>query len=332
MTNSKVAIFSSCAGYGTYTPALALKKDMASIGVTSEIFVFETFFAEEQKDQFLMYRKQFHSDFRFAAMATGIASKNLHNTKISFSSEEIRLNRFNKYIVLYGLWLPVLLQQGIDEEKIVCLQLDVEESPSWHAVREFSANCENIWMIGKDGEKPKYKFRDMGSGAVDKAVVIHGGGWGIRNYLDILNDIKNEYELHVIHSSVSECSSEYHSYFTPINWLPDKRKLDYPPLKQYPENSAVDFYELCSNCSGIISKPGGGTCADSLRFCTPLVYLQGMAKHEEKNAQHFSKLGYACSFDEWKSTGFSDKKLDCISKKIAADMAGVELISHYLSK
>lgn len=331
MRNSKVAIFSSCAGYGTYTPALAMKKDMSSIGIDSEIFVFETFFAEKQKSQFLTYRNQFHDDFRFATMATGIASKTLHDTKISFlSKEHIQSKKFDKYIVLYGLWLPVLLQLGIDIQQIVCLQLDVEDSPSWRAVRELSVGCENIWVIGNDGNIPKYKFQDVYSNDKNKSLVIHGGGWGITNYLDILSKIQNEYEIHVIHSSMSECSTEYNSYYTPINWLPDRDNPDYPPLNRYPQNAKTDFNQLCLQSSAIISKPGGGTCLDSLRLHTPLIYLQGMAKHEEKNAEHFRELGYACSFNEWESTGFSLKKIENMREKISTDMAKTELIIHHL--
>lgn len=331
MHNSKVAIFSSCAGYGTYTPALALKKDLSAIGIHADIFVFETFMTEQQKTKFLAYRNQFHDDFRFASLATGIASKTLHDTNISFlSKESIQSKNFNKYIVLYGLWVPVLLDLGIDIRQIVCLQLDAAESPSWHAVTHLSRKCNNIWMLGKDGNVPKYKLQDVDACATNKSLVIHGGGWGITNYVDILRKIQNIYEIHVIHSSISECSPCYYSYYTPINWLPEKEHLNAPPLNRYPDHKKVNFYDLCFKSSAIISKPGGGTCVDALRLHTPLVYLQGMAKHEEKNAQHFKELGYACSFEEWEKTGFSAEKLDQMRKKIAADMAHTELISHHL--
>lgn len=332
MRSGKIAVFSSCAGYGTYTPALVLKQDMSSIGIQTELFVFETFFAEEQKMQFLTYRNQFHADFRFAKMATGIASKTLRGENITFlSGKDLRAKNFDQYIVLYGLWVPVLLQMGINIRQIVCLQMDVGESPSWRAVKEVSAGCKTIWMLGKDGEIPQYKLQEADAGsAVNRSLVIHGGGWGIPNYADVLHKIKKEYTLHVIHSSGHECRSDYHSYYTPINWMPDPEHLAYPPLYRYPENTTVDFYKLCSQSAAIISKPGGGTCADSLRLHTPLVYLQGMAKHEEQNAHHFRALGYACSFQEWEDTGFSMEKLDCMRKKIAADMAGVASICHYL--
>lgn len=331
MNDGKVAIFSSCAGYGTYTPALTLKKELSSIGVDTEFFVFETFFAEEQKKQFLTYRTQFHEDFRFAAMATGIASKTLHDTNLSFLSEEqLKKKKIRKYVVMYGLWVPVLLQLGIDARQIVCVQLDVGESPSWRAVKELCTGCETIWMLGKDGTIPTYKFQDAATKAANKSLVIHGGGWGITNYVDILDKIQREYEIHVIHSSARECGRGYHSYYTPINWLPEKERPEYPPLNRYPDNAKADFYDLCSHSCAIISKPGGGTCADSLRLHTPLVYLQGMARHEEINALHFRRLGYACSFKEWEDTGFSAQKLEEMRENIAADMASAELISHHL--
>lgn len=331
MRDKKIAIFSSCAGYGTYTPALALKGDLAAVGIAAELFVFETFFAEKQKAQFLTYRAQFHRDFRFAAIATGIASTTPPNTELPFLPEaSFASNQYEKYIVLYGLWLPVLLQLGIETQKIICLQLDAAEAPSWRAVKDLRAACETIWMLGKDGTVPAYKLNGTASGVVNNTLVIHGGGWGITNYVDVLHKIQTKYDIHVIHSADRECSEGHHSYYTPINWLPDQKNPDNPPLYRYPDNTSANFYELCSKSAAIISKPGGGTCADCLRLHIPLVYLQGMAQHEEKNALHFQTLGYACSFQEWEATGFSMEKLDSMRHKITADMAAVPFISHHL--
>lgn len=331
MSSSRVAIFSSCAGYGTYTPALALQKDLSAVGTETELFVFESFFGEERKAQFLTYRSQFHKDFKFAKAAAGIASNTLHDATTPFLNEAcIKAKAFQKYIVLYGLWLPALLELGIDKGQIVCLQMDVGEAPSWRAVKELSAACENIWMLGKDGEKPNYRFGNAEAKTKRNALVIHGGGWGITNYAAVLKKLRRDYELHVIYSALDECSKKYYSYYTPISWLPEKEKPDYPPLNRFSDNQKVDFNELCSASAAIISKPGGGTCADALRLHTPLVYLEGMAKHEEINAAHFSALGYACSFKEWEATGFSAEKLERMREKIAADMAGVPLISHHL--
>lgn len=327
MHSGSVAIFSSCAGYGTYTPALVLQRELSARGVPAKLFVYETFLSEEQQSRFLAYRGRFHENFRFAQMASGIASGALHEATPPFSfPEQLISGNFTRYVVLYGLWVPALLALGIPAQQIICVQMDAAESPSWRAVHEWRGGCENIWMLGMGAMPPVYKFRD-GPSAGGQALVIHCGGWGVPHYAAVLSRIPRSYELHVIHSSPQECGDGDPSYYTPIRWMPDPEHPEAPPLYRYPDHAPVCLDALCRSSAAIISKPGGGTCADCLRLHIPLVYLQGMARHEEENARHFRALGYACSFEEWEESGFSPDRLRKMSRKIAADMSDVPEIS-----
>lgn len=146
----------------------------------------------------------------------------------------------------------------------------------------------------------------------------------------MLEKISKDYELHVIYSSKSECNDNYFSYYIPLDWIPNKQSLDFPILISAMDNKNKDFKELCANAAAIISKAGGGSCLDVMQFHIPLIYLKGMAKHEDENARHLSKLGYACSFEEWKSTGYSFEKLKEMKKKIDTDMANIKLLRQYL--
>lgn len=331
MNNGKIAIFSSCAGFGTYTPSLNLRDELYEGGIESSVYVFETYFSDEQKKHFLEYRSNFHENFRFATVASDIAYITINNEIITLLEKEDIINEaYDKFIVMYGLWLQILIEMGIDASKIICLRLDVIDTPSWKAVNNLSERYETIWALGRNGLVPRYKFKDRVSTIDSKRVVIHGGGWGINNYIQVLEKISKDYELHVIYSSKSECNDNYFSYYIPLDWIPNKQSLDFPILISAMDNKNKDFKELCANAAAIISKAGGGSCLDVMQFHIPLIYLKGMAKHEDENARHLSKLGYACSFEEWKSTGYSFEKLKEMKKKIDTDMANIKLLRQYL--
>ena len=44
MNNGKIAIFSSCAGFGTYTPSLNLRDELYEGGIESSVYVLEATF------------------------------------------------------------------------------------------------------------------------------------------------------------------------------------------------------------------------------------------------------------------------------------------------
>ena len=332
MDKKRIAIFCSCAGYGTYVPSLAIKNELIENGAEVSVFIYESFFDDTQRRRLLNYRKQFHQDFRFAIMASNIAVGTAKDDQIELSKEDIDLlNTFDCYIVLYGLWLSVLNNMGLPFRKIICIRLDATDTPSWEKVKDLSQCYENIWLIGKNSLRPNYKLENSNNTNIRRPkIILHGGGWGVTNHIEILNCIPDKYELYVIYSTLEECSSTFKSFYMPIDWMPDKNNLEYPPLISFETKKLVDFKKICSNASAIISKPGGGTCLDALQFQIPLIYLQGMAKHEDENAAQLLSRGCSCSFEEWKDSGFSIKRLENIKVRIAQDMHDVKLLSHRL--
>ena len=323
----KIAILSSCAGFGTYTPSLLLRDELNDINVDTTVFVYETFLSETKKQQFIKYKENFHKNFRYAKIASSIACTFIKQSDDNFNEMNIKFHDFDKYVVMYGLWLPRLVEAQISINKVICLHLDVVNTPSWDAVEEINNKINNIWMLGKDGKLPKFRFKNYTLQVNSKNIVVHGGGWGIDTFKNRLNDIDKRYSLNVIFSSYEECINKYTSFYIPINWMPESYNLEYPPLKNYINKENVSFNEICMNSLAIISKPGGGTYLDSLRFCIPLIYLEPMAEHERLNLVQFEKLGFCCSFDEWKKADYSIDILKSIKQKITNEMRDIELIS-----
>ncbi|MBQ7046357.1 MAG: hypothetical protein IJN85_01270 [Oscillospiraceae bacterium] len=332
MNNRKIALFCSCAGFGTYTPSLLLKEELDSMGCETHIFVFENYLDSESQKQFIEYRKQFHKSFRFAVMASNIA-KGTATQEVDISSFEklSTVKKFDQYVVLYGDWIPVLNGLNVSHDKIVCLHLDTTNPPSWSRIEDSETSYENIWLLGRQGEKPKYKFWDRQNNArKDNALLLHGGGWGINNYLDTVESIKNLYDLHIVYSNKHECKGENNEYYVPIEWMPDMSNLEHPPLCNNSNGQRSSFQQLCADCSGIVSKPGGGSCLDALRFKIPIIMLDGMAKHENINAELYSEWGFGIKYNDWAQKGYSLEVLESIGRHIEIEMREVKLLSEYL--
>lgn len=331
--NRKIALFCSCAGFGTYTPALLLKNELTVMGCECWIFVFENYLSGKTESDFVEYRKRFHRNFRFAVMASNLADVSApQETNANLLGKDIIGLNFDSYIVLYGEWINALKTIGIPGEKILCVRLDAINTPSWNKTGNSEALYDTIWLVGKDGNKPKYKLHMEMTEFCRKSLILHGGGWGINNYLAAADSIENRYELHIIYSDKSECRGEHVEYYLPINWIPSYTHEDFPPLFNACSDTSVDFGNLCKNGCAIVSKPGGGSCIDALRYALPLVMLEPMAKHELKNAELFEHLGFGINFKNWIENNYQYSILNDIHSKIIAEMSDVPLLSEYICK
>lgn len=336
MSSRKIAIFCSCAGYGTYIPSLLLQKELMQYGCNTRIYVFEDFFTAERKERFLAYRKQFHNSFRFAVMASNIAADTIQQEIVDYNLFENLLTseKFDQYIVLYGAWVSIFEYMEMNPDSITCVRLDVVDTPSWRKVENADKKYETIWLLGRDGEKPKYKLYDEQKEIRNEAnkIVLHGGGWGITNHVDVIEKIKAEYELHVIYSTKNECRGNNIEYYMPIEWMPNLENPEFPPLYKAVNDQKVDFRQLCRSCCALMSKPGGGSCLDAIQFQIPFIYLNGMAEHENENGKHLSALGFGIRFEEWMKEGCSMETIHNIQKNIFSEMQNVELLSKYFLK
>lgn len=331
--NKKIAILCSCAGFGTYTPALLLRDELKETGAEVELFVFENYLSNEGKESLIRYRKQFHEDFRFAVMASNLAYHTSFQEIDYVTCEEIfNYKKFDSFLVLYGEWLNVLSTICIQKDKILCIHLDAANTPSWSKSQQLERSYETIWLVGKNGDIPNYKLQPRTRVRSCKNIILHGGGWGIDSYLKTIDSIDNKYDLSIIYSSRGECRGQYLELYIPISWWPNCNKPDYPTLINAKNESPVDFQLLCKNSCAIISKPGGGSCLDCLRYAFPLIYLDPMARHERENALLFEELGFAISYDQWARTGCSFQVIQTMQARIVKELRSVPLLSEYICR
>lgn len=331
--NKKIALFCSCAGFGTYTPTLLLRNELTNLGCECRIFVFENYLSGKTQNDLVEYRKRFHRDFRFAVIASNLAESSApQKTDTELLEKEVAAPDFDRYVVLYGEWVNALKEIGIPAEKMLCVRLDAVNTPSWNKTGDSEALYDTVWLVGKNGKKPEYKLRSETAENCNKALILHGGGWGINNYLEAADSLGNIYDLNIIYSDMVECRGTHAEYYIPINWNPSDTQADFPPLYEAAGDALADFCDLCKNSCAIVSKPGGGSCIDALRYALPLVMLEPMARHELKNAEFFAQLGFGISFKRWAENDYKYSVLDDIRSKIITEMSDVPLLSEYICK
>lgn len=333
MKNKRIAMLCSCAGFGTYTPCLLLKKELEEQGFEAKVFVFEHYISGKNNRAIIEYRKQFHRSFRFAVMASKLAEKTSpQEMRVECFEENCNVGNYDSFIVFYGEWLAVLSTLNVPADKIMCIRLDAIDTPSWIKSNQLHRSYETIWFVGNKGNKPKYRLRTLAREDDAKSVILHGGGWGINSYLDVIDSLKNDYRLNIIYSSPNECRGGGDEYYIPIDWTPSKTDPDFPPLYSVARDEEVCFHDLCKCSCAIVSKPGGGTCLDALRYSIPLIMLEPMAIHEKANALLFEQLGFAISFKSWEANGYSFQDLLSAKTRIEAELFDVPLLSEYICR
>lgn len=337
MNNSKVAILSSCAGYGTYVPSLLLSNELSSKGILNKVFVYESFFNDSEKKKFLEYRKNFHKSFRFAKMASDVSATIEDNSDVEEIYKSFKMCNCDFYVVMFGSWLNVIEKIGISSKKVLCLRLDVSDTPSWSRVG-YKGHCFNTeWLLGKAGCMPNYLLcRDTYNKNVFPRVVLHGGGWGINHFLPVAEKLKNKYEIYTIHSTKEEAEQfktlfNEKSFYMPIDWLPDE-KTAFPPLIDSENGEFVSYRDMARNCCAVVSKPGGGTCLDALLIKVPPIFLQSMAKHESNNSLHMVKNHLANYFEIWEDENFSYEFLLQIREKLIIKTENMSYITDYIER
>lgn len=333
MQRAPVKILTSGNSLGAYVPGVRLMEKLEQAGVTASVEVLETLFSEEVRTNVLKTKALFHRSFQAALMGHRLA-KDIGPVFDAPNVEALIAawikNRVTDFIAITGFWLPILEfyeKQALWPIDVQFLRLDAVDTPSYAAYQNRYAPYAHQWLFRLNGDDASLHMRlDMTNQPVlpwqDRAsrVVVHGGGWGIGNYQQVIPSLQAHFPLDIVIYASEELAlmkPQDTAYIVDPQWNPwasllKGERAGYPPTScvnpqldnpQLLQGSPV-ISEAAARSIAIVSKPGGGTLVDSLSGATPLIYLEPFGEHEQQNAACWRKLGFGISYAEWEATAF----------------------------
>ncbi len=329
-----VTILCSGFGLGFYTPGLLVKAGLGRQGIPTEVLVFENVMGDAQRGRVDHSRRAYHDDFSVALMSQRIPQdirKSMDPEQVSRLLQQWQAEGRRHFICLSGHWIYVLelYREQIGEALDVdLLYLDAIDSPSWKNVKrridKLEERYNEVWLFGHD-EQPMNTYIDIaGSDPVqpyaerEKRLLVHGGGWGMGTYREHLDHLHNAgYALDIVlyegdAPGDTEQGQRYHRMDPEWRtWQHNNEgRHTFPPFAEVmpgePEQYQLhaDYHMLCEierRVKAIVSKPGGGTLADSFASGTPIIFLDPFGEHEQRNAERWEQYGYGITYNRWMS-------------------------------
>ncbi|HEX9060688.1 MAG TPA: UDP-glucuronosyltransferase, partial [Clostridia bacterium] len=327
MNKSTITILCSGVAMGVYIPALAVRHQLENLDTPSEVVVLESLISEEKRNKINDTKKIFHKNFRIAKkgheMARDITSSLNPEIKSELFEKWKSENR-RYFIVFSGFWMPLLLEfmDFVHPHEVYAdlVIVDSEISPSWKSFKgDYPDSFKTIRLFKSEENKivqkiftpkePLLPFAER-----ENRLVIHGGGWGMGTYeshIPELNEHGIDLNIMVYFHEDYKSSKNINRYFmvdpTWQPWDTDKTgRAEFPPFSEIYENQSENYknrdeyhelFYVIAKSKGIISKPGGSTLVDSLASATPIIFLDPLSGHEEKNAKMWIDLGLGISYE-----------------------------------
>lgn len=328
-------ILTAASGLGTYIPALRMRHRLESAGIKAEMTVLEHYYSSEQQAKINKTKKAFQDNFKRALMAQKLTrvndlSENLDPKRIEALIEQWKTDGVRHFILFSGFWLPVIERYRKCcefELSVELVHLDAIRALSWenndHLIRE---EYREVWLFHKDERERFFRITEASTFAQsekrrEERLVIHGGGWGIGTFSDILDELKQTsytLDVSVNHIDMAKPHPNCNYYMVQQDWepwQPDERgEFTFPPVQRLGIEAELNgtcskdrhvICELIEKSMAIVSKPGGATILESLEQATPLIYLKPYGNYEKENGEFWESLGFAISYENWKEMGFS---------------------------
>lgn len=346
-------------GLGTYVPALHLLEYLRAKGHVVSMEVFESYFGEDVMKKYLKNKKEYHKSFKVAKLGHKLAEKKL-STVLDSDTEEKIMNRWKKeeayrFVILSGNWASTVRKyrgflNAQQELQAVIVHMDLGIAPSWKHVDNSDGFFTEIKQFDEEGicffvETPYQRNVSLGE-LKRPAFFFHGGGWGMGDYREKKQELqqeKNCFVLELAHEreEMKPCEKTKYYLMDPQwkPWIPmENGEFSFPVMIAGDNGEILDnhnmkgLYQLYEECAAIITKPGGGSFADSIITGIPLVTLEPIAEHERKNQDALERLELSISFAQWRKSGFSMKVLQQIQKNIIKNRQGKIGLGAYMER
>lgn len=329
-----VAILSSLIGYGLYLPAQIINQRLQKANIPSRLYLVETLFTEEKKKTFQASRQAFGKNFRLAQLAARVPV-DYHSSIAEREAKRIhevwRRDNITEFLCFSGLWLQLLnnYEPPSGVKRIRCCRIDAGEAQTW--ANPNGVPIDHTYYFSDLPAKkinytlslPNLPFMNYEERKAE--VVVHGGGWGLGDYIKKTEALKEAgYFRKIILNPVAGVTQEPEEqtafYINDPSWDPLLHPADegFPPLGAV-VNGGIEYrygtehhpaLSLINESKAVISKPGGMTLIDALITGTPFIYLEAMGTNEEGNTILIDHYGIGMPYEQWKASGFNPTLLD----------------------
>ncbi|MDP4182945.1 MAG: UDP-glucuronosyltransferase [Bacillota bacterium] len=363
MNNRIVTVLCSGVAMGVYTPALAVRHQLENNKIDTDVVVLESLYLEDKRNKINDTKKVFHKDFRIAKKAHEMAkdiTPSLDKELVNELFANWRDQERQHFIVFSGFWMPILMKyrEFVHPQKVYADLVIVDSviSPSWKSYKgEIPENFEIQRLFNCDEgritqkiftpKNPPPSFKEK-----EDRLVIHGGGWGMGNYQSIIPELNERgIGLNIVmyfkeDNFTKNIKNRY--YMIDPSWRPwhknKQGRVEFPPFGEiYRESGEVysnreeynELFYIIAGCKGVISKPGGCTLVESLASATPIIFLDPLGEHEEKNAELWINLGFGIAYEDWKNSGFSFDTLERLHNNLLiARNIEFDYVNSYIKK
>ncbi|MBP3895005.1 MAG: hypothetical protein J6D07_00915 [Mogibacterium sp.] len=303
---------------GVYVPAVSLKKELEKRGFAAEIICLEDFY--KGKDEVIEEtKKSLHEDFRLAKMSYRLPTWNLaaaDEDALAGLMNRVRDEGYDAIVTFSGFWVDFLNELAdtcpFYKDRIYAVHMDAGYSLSWKdkdkgAVRE-------IWLYNLEENRIDHlpEEPDTASEPEDGRILVHGGGWGIGEYRNKTEQLRRlGYKLDIIiyyPEEIDDTDDMCDYYLLDPSWQAGRDESEYPRLLKYEDGEWRSFGDgsggnplrlLMKRASAVLSKPGGGTLADSLATATPIIFSEELAAYEAENKRLWISKGCGAEYADF---------------------------------
>lgn len=345
MTPDHVNILCSGVALGVYVPALLLEQMLRRRGLATGVVVLENLLQAERKARLRANKAAFHADFAVALAGQKLA-RDLRPA-MDDAQVEALFQRWDQagatqFIVFSGFWLPVVeaYQERTRDRRIraeLCF-MDAAISASWRLFHDRLRAFPQRTLFDGVAQRilctfPFFTQPDTPWDRRPERYVIHGGGWGMGTYKDMIPELElHGLPLDIIAYEATETTGlrpDQSAFMVDPRWDPwdqdaagrhvlppfgEVRAGAPPVFHSHPEHHGL--FDVVRQARAVISKPGGATLLDSLASATPLVTLAPFGDYERKNAELWHHLGLGISYEDWRASGFAPHPLEACHHRL----------------
>ena len=343
----KVLVLGSSIALGVYTPAVWLCRSLEKRGVECRLICLENLYTEEKRNLVDVNKYKFHKNFKLAkaahAMENHVVDTVDEEAKEQFLEECIR-EEYDSIVCVSGFWVSIMEElmdrAPVYRNRVKALRMDSVTPNSWK-----HANCDKIQkycLFDLESNTTPYKLSDItpkAAGERSGRIVAHGGGWGLGTYrktIGKLNEMGFPVDIICCYEDEYDENDKVNRYFLlDPTWKASEHQGEFPPnlirrengWEKWNQDSGIsDMLALLRDAVAVVTKPGGGTLADSMVACTPILFLEALAGYEQKNAQMWIQNGYGMPFEDWAACDDPRKELEIKTNKLLQDMHDVKVL------
>lgn len=328
-----VAILSSHVGLGTFIPAMITYSDLKALGIETQIYILESFYTEEKKRQFEITKTVFRQNTRAAQLASSmpisrircISADALQSLFYSWKKNQVK-----EIICFSGLWFEIMemLKREIGNVFISFVQMDAVRATYWKGLH--SPTFDHVFHVFDNETQLLNFYFDVKCFTAkplalrSKNLVLHGGGWGLGDYLSQVSELPETIGKKVVIPELQLVPERHPSIEFFVNIL--KEGASWPRLVHANDLNSKDedsrdlkyhnILDLINDSYGVITKPGGMSIMDSLIAETPLIYLDPVGLNETGNGTFVEKTKIGLHYRSWKKMNFDFDVLSQLNQEI----------------